>query len=80
MTVIIDTEALRHELARRGLTAADFARISRVSPATLSHAFGGRRLAMGTVRSFTKALAAAPVLDSADAILPAPDRRSVRPT
>lgn len=79
MTVIIDTEALRHELARRGLTAADFSRISRVSPASLSHAFGGRRLAMGTVRSFAKALNAAPVLDGADAILTTPQRPNGSP-
>ena len=80
MSVAINPDALRRELVRRGLTAADFARLSQVSPATLTHALGGRRLALGTVRSFAKALAAVPVLDGADAILPASGRVGRLPT
>jgi transcriptional regulator with XRE-family HTH domain len=78
MSVTIDADALRRELARRGLTAADFARLSRVSPATLSHALCGRSLSVSTVRCFARALTSAPVLDGADAILAVPGRLARR--
>ena len=65
MTTRIDASALRRELARRGLTQAEMARLAGVSEATLSHAAGGRAVSIQTVRKLAVAIVRTPVMPGA---------------
>jgi transcriptional regulator with XRE-family HTH domain len=73
MGIPIDDQALRQELARRGLTGDQFARLAQVTPATVSHALNHHRVGLGTVRRFARALTLAPVLPGVDAFVPTRD-------
>ena len=67
MSVIIHPGRLRREMARRGWAATDLARESKLSPATVSAALGGRAIAAGSVALIAAALARVPangVIDS----------------
>ena len=68
----VRADALRLELARRGLSQAEFAALAGVTEATVSHAATGRRVSMGTVRKLAKALAMTPALAGADALFCGP--------
>jgi transcriptional regulator with XRE-family HTH domain len=74
--VSIDSDALRRELARRGLTQAEFSRLAVISEATISHAAGGKAVSIQTVRKLAVALIRAPVMPGADALLASADRAS----
>ena len=67
--VALDADGLRREMARRGLTGAEFAAIAGVSPATVSHAMTGRLVDHGTVRKLARALTITPLMPGADAIV-----------
>lgn len=45
MSVIVNARRLRFEMVRRGWSASDLARESRLSPATISAALAGRPIA-----------------------------------
>lgn len=69
MAVQIDPDALRREIARRCLTGAEFAALSGVSAATLSHALTRGRVGDPTLRKFARFLTVTPPMAGADAIL-----------
>ncbi|MGH7861521.1 MAG: hypothetical protein ACREOS_04705 [Candidatus Dormibacteraceae bacterium] len=67
MSVIVHAGRLRQEMARRGWAATDLARESRLSPATVSAALGGRAIAASSVGLIAQALSRVPantVIDS----------------
>ena len=57
MSVVLSTERLRLELARRGWGTADLARAARVSAPMIGAAVAGRPVAPGTLRRIATALA-----------------------
>jgi hypothetical protein len=61
VSVVVEPEALKYELAIRGKSAIDLARTARLSPATVSAALAGRPIAEASLRLIVDALAAAPV-------------------
>jgi len=69
MSVAIDPGQLRREMTRRGMDAAGLARASRLSPATVSAALAGRRVAAHTMVAIARALTAAPAIDLVDVLL-----------
>ena len=69
MAVSIDADALRRELARRGISQAELAGRAGVSAATLSHLCTGRRASLRVVRLLAKTLDTIPVLPGVDAIV-----------
>ena len=71
MRTAIDSEALRRELGRRGMTQAELATVAGLSEATVSHAMVGRRIAWTTIRKMARALTAIPTLPGAEVLVPA---------
>ena len=69
MPVQIDPDALRREIARRCLTGAEFAKLSGVSAATLSHALTRGRVGDPTLRKFARFLTVTPPIPGADALI-----------
>ena len=70
MRVALDVDALRREMARRGLTGAELAAIAGVSAATVSHAQTGRMIDHGTIRKLGRALTLTPVIPGIDSLIP----------
>lgn len=70
MRVALDVDALRREMARRGLTGAELAAIAGVSAATVSHAQTGRMVDHGTMRKLARALTLTPVMPGIDSLIP----------
>jgi transcriptional regulator with XRE-family HTH domain len=70
MRVSLDVDALRREMARRGLTGAELAAIAGVAPATISHALNAHRLDHDTIRKLGRALTVTPVVPGIDSIIP----------
>jgi hypothetical protein len=70
MSVVIDPQQLRGELARRGWSAGDLARDAGVSAPTVSAALAGRLLAAHTAPSIVNDLARPPGLLELDRLLP----------
>lgn len=64
MGVVIHAPELRRQLARRGLTGADLAALSRLSEATVSHALSGRPISPRSLRAIAIALDEAPACAS----------------
>jgi transcriptional regulator with XRE-family HTH domain len=67
MSVVLNARRLRHELARRGLSATDLARESKLSPATISAALSGRAISaqsLSLIGGVLERVAALEVLDS----------------
>ena len=77
MSVAPDAERLRYEMTRRGWSASDLAHAARVSPATVSAALAGRRLASRSLACIAHALGNAPVIDLVEALVKA-DGKSMR--
>ena len=69
MSVAVDSTRLRHELIRRGWSASDLARLAGLSPATVSAALAGRRVATRSLACIAHALCQAPVIDLVDALI-----------
>ena len=63
---------LHIEMARRGLRGSDLARIAKVSPATVSHAMNGRRIATSTLHKLAIALSQVPAVAAVDDLLDPP--------
>jgi transcriptional regulator with XRE-family HTH domain len=61
MSVVVEAELLRYELAIRGMSAIDLARKTRLSPATVSAALTGKPIAEVSLRLIVDALASVPV-------------------
>ena len=76
MSVVVSEARLRNEMIRRGWLAADLARESRLSQATISAALAGRPINPQSLALIAKALARAPVIPAIDSLL-APDTPDV---
>jgi DNA-binding Xre family transcriptional regulator len=63
---------LHIEMARRGLRGSDLAQIAKISPATVSHALNGRRIATSTLHKLAIALSQVPALAAVDDLLDPP--------
>jgi len=70
MSVVLATDRLRLEIARRGWSHADLARAARVSAPTITAAMAGRPVAARTLRRIAMALAEAVPVPGVDSILP----------
>lgn len=62
MSVVVDDIRLRHELLRRGWSAAELARASRLSHATVCSALSGKQISSRSLACIAHALAKAPVI------------------
>jgi transcriptional regulator with XRE-family HTH domain len=71
-TVIIDADRLRYEMALRGMTAGELARMACVNKNTITRALSGRSVSRRTLRELTRALLAHPHLRMADVLLAKP--------
>lgn len=63
---------LHIEMARRGLRGCDLARLSKLSPATVSHALNGQPIATTTLHKLAIALSQVPVIAAVDDLLEPP--------
>jgi len=72
MSVLINPVLLRYELAIRGLSAFDLAKLAHLSPATVSAALAGRRIAEASAREIEKVLQAIPPLEVLKRLIPPP--------
>jgi transcriptional regulator with XRE-family HTH domain len=70
MSVVIEPNRLRRELARRGLSATELSHEARVSGATVSAALAGRPISATSLQLLTEALLRRPVLAFIDSLLP----------
>jgi transcriptional regulator with XRE-family HTH domain len=70
MSVVIEPNRLRRELARRGLSATELSHEARVSGATVSAALAGRPISATSLQLLTEALLRRPVLALIDSLLP----------
>ncbi len=69
MSFTLHPRHLRHELARRGLSATQLARESGLSTPTITAALAGRAISATSVSLIAKALARLPVLELIDSLL-----------
>jgi DNA-binding Xre family transcriptional regulator len=69
MSVIVNSDRLDREMARRGWTSADLARTAGLSAATIATARHGRPISARTVAAIARALAGAPPIDDVDGLL-----------
>jgi lambda repressor-like predicted transcriptional regulator len=69
MSVILRTDALTREVARRGWNLADLAREAGVSSATVTAAIAGRPVSPRSLQRIAVALASAPPLANVDELL-----------
>jgi transcriptional regulator with XRE-family HTH domain len=69
MSLVVHAGRLRQEMARRGWAAVDLARESRLSPATVSAALGGKPVAASSVALIADALARVPASQMIDALI-----------
>jgi transcriptional regulator with XRE-family HTH domain len=69
MGIVINSARLEREIARRGWTHEELAKVAGVSAATVAAATAGRPLAVKTVRLIAAALAATPAIDDIDSLL-----------
>jgi len=69
MSVVVEHERLRAEIARRGWSASDLAHEARLSQATVSAALAGRPIAAKSLALIARALMRVPVVDAIDALL-----------
>lgn len=68
----LDGDRLRPEPAIRGLLEEDLAKLARVTPSTVPHAFTGRPVATQTLMKIASALVVALQLRGAEEITPRP--------
>lgn len=69
MSVVLRSEVLTREVARRGWNLADLAKAAGVSGATVTAARAGRPVSSGSLRRIAAALASASPLDGVDELL-----------
>ena len=69
MSISLNQDRLRLEMARRGWDAIDLARAARLSPATVSTALAGKAISAHSVAEIAKALARAPVDEFIDKLV-----------
>ncbi len=69
MSISVNPDLLRLEMARRGWDAIDLARASRLSAATVSTALSGKAVSAHSVHEIAKALARTPVVDFIDKLV-----------
>jgi len=69
MSVAVRPGRLRYELARRALSATELARLSGLSPATITAALAGRAIAAKSLQRIASALGRVPTVDVIDALL-----------
>ena len=69
MSVLINTEQLMREMARRGWSRGDLARAASISAPTVTMALAGRPVSPHTLKQIAIALAAAPPLEGVDSLL-----------
>ena len=62
MSVVVDDLRLRREMLRRGWSAAELARASRLSHATVCSALSGKLISSRSLACIAHALAKAPVI------------------
>jgi transcriptional regulator with XRE-family HTH domain len=72
MSVVVHPARLRHELARRALSATELARLSGVSAATVTAALAGRAISAKSLQLIAKGLGNVPTVDVIDALLDSP--------
>jgi transcriptional regulator with XRE-family HTH domain len=69
MGITLRSDALRREVARRGLTLADLARAAGISGPTVTAARSGRPVSPASAKRIVAALKAAPPIDGLDELL-----------
>lgn len=69
MSISVNPDTLRLEIARRGWDAIDLARASRLSAATVSAALAGKPVSAHSVHEMAKALARTPVIELIDKLV-----------
>ena len=69
MSVCLDADRLRIEMARRGWAAIDLAREARLSPATISTALSGKPISARSLTLIAAALMGAAAIDIIDALM-----------
>lgn len=69
MSLVVNTDQLRREIARRGWDAIDLARAARLSPATVSTALAGKAISAHSMSQIAKALSQAPVDELIDKLI-----------
>jgi transcriptional regulator with XRE-family HTH domain len=71
--MIINANRLLYEMALRGMTAGELARLASVNKNTVSRALSGRSVSQRTLRELSRALLAYPPLRMADVLLDKPE-------
>ncbi len=71
--MIINAERLRYEMALRGMTAAELARLASVNKNTVTRALCGRSVSQRTLRELSRTLLSYPTLRMADVLLARPE-------
>jgi transcriptional regulator with XRE-family HTH domain len=74
MSVRLQPDRLRFEMARRGLSATELARVAKLSHPTVSAALAGRPISATSLQLIAAALARLPVVHMIDALLGNDDR------
>lgn len=69
MSVIVHAGRLRFEMVRRGWSASDLARESRLSPATISAALAGRPIAAKSLDLIAHTFSRVPARQAIDALI-----------
>lgn len=70
--MIIDADRLRYEMALRGMTASELARMACINKNTVTRALSGRSVSQRTLRELSRALLSYPTLRLADVLLAKP--------
>jgi hypothetical protein len=70
--VIINADRLRYEMAIRGMTAGELARLACVNKNTMTRALSGRPVSRRTLRELSRALLTYPTLRMVDVLLDKP--------
>jgi transcriptional regulator with XRE-family HTH domain len=71
--VVLDSDRLRHEMARRGWSQTDLAMAAALSPPTITAALAGRGIAPKSLRRIATALATTVPIDGIESLLPRAD-------
>lgn len=69
VSVTVHPGRLRRELARRALSASELARLSGLSPPTITAALAGHPIAAKSLQRIASALGRVPTIDVIDALL-----------
>ena len=69
MSFEVEPTTLRREMARRGISASELARVARISPQTVGAALSGRSISESSARLISSALVEVPVVAMLDLLL-----------